>query len=288
MTAFVNLEQMEIVAQGIDHAEGICVTLDGILYVSGEKGQIYRIGEDGSATEVATTGGWTLGLAADASGRIYACDPKRHAVLRWTPGMGDPVVWTSGAPHAPLVAPNWGAFGPEGSFYLSDSGTWKARDGCLFVVRHGETNVWTRESVDFPNGLAVTPDGRELWVLESTPGCLVAFDIEPDGSAGPRRVVTEMPGNVPDGIAFATDGSAVIACYRPDSVYRWRPSHGLEVLARDPEGTVLAAPTNCVFAGPERDIIAIPNFGRWHVTRIQVPGLRGVPLFYPTDDQLAP
>ena len=69
---------------------------DGTVYVSGEQGQIYRIEPDDAATEVATTGGWTLGLASDSEGRIYACDPARHAVLRWTPGRGDPVVWTSG------------------------------------------------------------------------------------------------------------------------------------------------------------------------------------------------
>jgi gluconolactonase len=261
---------------------------DGTVYVSGEKGQIYRLEQDGSASEVATTGGWTLGLAADAMGRVYACDPIRHAVLRWTPGQEEPVIWTRGAPGCPLVAPNWGAFGPDGSFYLSDSGTWKARDGRLFVVRRGETSVWASASVDFPNGLAVTPDGRGVWVLESTPGCLVAFDIRPDGSAGPRRVIVEMPGTVPDGLAFATDGSVVIACYRPDIIYRWSPWGGLEVLGHDPEGTVLAAPTNCAFVGRERDVIAVPNIGRWHVTRLRVPGLRGAPLFYPPDAQLAP
>ena len=47
----------------------------GRSYVSGEQGQIYRLDEDGTANEVATTNGWTLGLAADGEGRIYACDP---------------------------------------------------------------------------------------------------------------------------------------------------------------------------------------------------------------------
>lgn len=282
----VPLADIEQVAAGIDHAEGICRAPDGTVYVSGEKGQVYRVEEDGSATEVTTTGGWTLGLAADADGRIYACDAVRHAVLRWTPGAGDPVAWSTGAPEAPFRTPNWGAFGPDGSFYVSDSGAWKGRNGSVQVVRGGLTRVWTSESLDFPNGLALTPDGQELWVLESTPGRLVAFDIGPDGAAGPRRVLAELPGTVPDGIAFATDGSVLIACYRPDVVYRWRADLGLEVVAEDPEGTVLAAPTNCAFVGPDLDVVAVPNIGRWHVSRFRVPGLAGVPLFYPTAAQL--
>jgi gluconolactonase len=286
MEPIVSLDAMEQIAQGIDHAEGICVTPDGAVHVSGEMGQIYRIADDDSATEVATTGGWTLGLASDADGRIYACDPGRAAVMRWDPRGGEPVPWTTGARDAPFTTPNWGAFAPDGSYFVTDSGGWKRRDGRILVVRAGRTSVWTRDSVDFPNGLAVSPDGRELWVLESTPGALVAFDIRADGSAGPRRLLNRLDGSVPDGIAFATDGSVVIACYRPDIVYRRRPTGAIEVLGHDPEGTVLAAPTNCAFAGPARDQILVPNIGRWHVTRFRVPGLLGVPLFYPARDQL--
>lgn len=287
MDPVVALDRMEQIAVGIDHAEGICVAPDGTLYVSGEAGQLYRVDDDGVATQVATTGGFGLGLAADGAGRVYSCDSGRRAVMRWTPGGGDPVVWTTGAPDAPLVTPNWGAFGPDGTYYVTDSGGWKARDGRILVVRPGagpaieRTTVWTTASADFPNGLALTSDGRELWVLESTPGRLVAFDIRSDGTPGERRVVAELPGTVPDGLAFTEDGSVVIACYRPDVVYRWSAAAGLEVLAHDPEGTVLAAPTNVAFVGPDRDTIVVPNIGRWHVTRFRVPGLRGVPPFYP-------
>jgi gluconolactonase len=91
---------------------------------------------------------------------------------------------------------------------------------------------------------------------------------------------------VPDGLAFATDGSILIACYRPDAIYRWRADTGIETVAEDPEGTVLAAPTNCAFVGPELRTVVVPNIGRWHVTRFAVPGLAGVPLFYPTPQQL--
>ena len=285
-TPRVDLGSLEMLAHGVDHAEGICMAPDGTLYVSGEAGQIYRLEADDSPQQVATTGGWTLGLAADGEGRVYACDAVRHAVMRWTPGQEQPEVWSAGPVVAPLSVPNWGAFGPDGTYYVSDSGGWKARDGRIIAIRNGHAQVWTTESVDFPNGLAVSADGSELWVLESTPGCLVKYAIGADGSAGSRQVIVDLAGTVPDGVAFATDGSVVIPCYRPDVVLRWSAATGVEVLAIDPEGVLLAAPTNCVFAGPERDILLMPNIGRWHVTRFQVPGLRGVPLFYPTRHQI--
>jgi gluconolactonase len=283
----VPISELGQIADGIDHAEGICRTTDGMLYVSGEKGQIYRIGPDGAATEVASTGGWTLGLTADGAGRIVACDAVRREVLRWDPVTGTWLVLSGGAPDAPFRTPNWAAYGPDGNLYVSDSGGWKQRDGRILVITpDGRTETFATESCDFPNGLAVSPDGRELWVLESTPGCLVRFDIGERGLPA-RRVVIDLPGIVPDGIAFAADGSAVIACYRPDIVFRWRPDGPPELLAADPEGTALAAPTNAVFCGPDLETIAVPNIGRWHVTTFRVPGLRGVPLWYPTVADLA-
>jgi gluconolactonase len=284
-TPRLGLDRLEIFGHA-DHAEGICMTPDGTLYVSGEAGQIYRLGADDAATEVTTTGGWTLGLAADAEGRIYACDANRHAVMRWSGGAEPPEPWSTGPDGAPFQTPNWGAFGPDGSYYVTDSGGWKTRDGRIAVVRRGVTTLWTSESRDFPNGLALGPDGRELFVLESTPGALVAYAIRDDGTAGPRRMVVSLEGTVPDGIAFAADGSAIIACYRPDVVLRWVEGQGVEVIANDPEGVFLAAPTNCVFSGPDLGTIVVPNIGRWHMTRFSVPGLVGIPLSYPTRDQL--
>jgi gluconolactonase len=279
----VPIAELGSIGQGIDHAEGICLTPDGTLHVSGEKGQVYRIAGDGSATEIASTGGWTLGLAADGAGRIVACDPVRREVLRLDPAAGTWTVLSRGAPDAQFTTPNWGAYGPDGSFYVSDSGSWKGRDGRIVVIRpDGRTELFSAESVDFPNGLAVSPDGRELWVLESTPGCLVRFAINGEGQAGERRIVAELPGTVPDGIAFASDGSAVIACYRPDIVLRWRPDRQPELLAADPEGTAIAGPTNAAFFGPDLGSIAVPNIGRWHVTTFRVPGLHGVPLWQPS------
>lgn len=287
MEPTISLGDMEEIASGIDHSEGICRTLDGTIYLSGEKGQIYRIEPDDSAVEVATTGGFTLGLAADGDGTIYACDPEQKRVFRIAPDSGAMETFSEGTSDAPFKTPNWGAFDSNGNYYVSDSGGWKERDGRLYVVRPGRaTEVWTSETRDFPNGLAVSPDESSLWVLESTPGKVIRFEIRDDGSAGAREEVVDLPGAVPDGIAFATDGSIVVSCYRPDIVYRWREDLGVEVLGHDPEGTVLAAPTNVVFAGPELDTIYVPNLGRWHVTRFKVPGLVGAPLFYPTGAQL--
>jgi gluconolactonase len=281
------LDRLETFAHGLDHPEGICQTLDGTLYVGGEAGQLYRIEPDGTPTELSRTGGFFLGLAADAAGRIYAADTGHRCVWRIDPATGERTQFTSGTPDRPLKAPNWGAFGPDGTYYLSDSGGWGVGDGCLWRVPPGGTaEIWSEESTAFPNGLAVNRAGTRLYVLESYPGALVAFDIRPDGSAGRRELLCDMDPAVPDGVALTTDGALFISCYRPDVICYWTEGDGLRAFAEDPRGTVLAAPTNVLLNGPERDQLVVPNIGRWHLTRMPA-GATGEQLHYPTDDQLS-
>jgi gluconolactonase len=285
-SAAIPQEGLEAIAHGLDHPEGICVTPDGTVFVSGEAGQLYEIVDD-EPVERLTTGGFLLGLAADAAGRIYACDLRHRCVWRVEPGTWEREIFTAGTIDEPFVTPNWGAFDSKGRFFVTDSGGWNQSNGRILVVTPGRsTDVWSTAAPNFPNGLAVAPDESCVFVLESTPGRLLAIELRPDGSAGDVTVLAEMGDAVPDGVAVAGDGSLVIACYRPDVIYRWHPDDGrLEVLAEDPQGTLLAAPTNVIFVGPELDEILVPNIGRWHLTRFR-PGFRGTRLFYPTDEQL--
>jgi gluconolactonase len=282
----VRLDSLETFAHGLDHPEGICITPDGSLYVGGEAGQLYQVSDEGSITEILSTDGFMLGLAADADGRIYAIDNVAKCVWRIDPIERTKEQWATGAADRSFATPNWGAFDAAGTYYLSDSGGWGERNGCLWrIPAGGAPEVWSEELTNFPNGLAVSPDGSSLYVLESVPGALVEVPIEADGSAGERRLLCDLDPMVPDGVAFAEDGGCYIACYRPDAVYRWHPAEGLSLVAEDPRGTVLAAPTNIVFSGAEHDVIVVPNIGRWHVTRIPV-GVRGVPLNFPSRSQL--
>ncbi|WP_354643790.1 SMP-30/gluconolactonase/LRE family protein [Kitasatospora camelliae] len=58
----------------------------------------------------------------------------------------------------------------------------------------------------FPNGMALTPDGRTLLVAESYASRLTAFDIGPDGGLSGRRTWAEVPGSAPDGICLDAEG----------------------------------------------------------------------------------
>lgn len=61
----------------------------------------------------------------------------------------------------------------------------------------------------FPNGMALTPDGRTLIVAETFGARLTAFDVTSDGALSGRRVWADLTGTgvYPDGICLDADGS---------------------------------------------------------------------------------
>jgi sugar lactone lactonase YvrE len=61
------------------------------------------------------------------------------------------------------------------------------------------------DGVEFPNGIAVTPDNSTLILAESYGNRLTAFDIAADGSLSNRRVWAGLGEGVPDGICLDAD-----------------------------------------------------------------------------------
>jgi gluconolactonase len=276
------LERFTMWAEGLDHPEGVAVSVRGEVFAGGEAGQIYAISDQGVVTERANTGGFLLGIALDADDRVYACDPGNAALVRWDPRDDKVETICSEVDGRFLVNPNYPAFGPDGTLYFTDSGEWKANEGITYMrTPDGEVRVFTRESTQFPNGCALSPDGGHLYVAESTFPAIVRYEIRDDGSAGPREIVAHLPGSIPDGLCFGEGGNLYVACYRPDRIYRITPERQVSVFAEDPEGVVLSAPTNLAFAGPQRDQLVAGSLGRWHLARADV-GDRGAPLFYPS------
>jgi gluconolactonase len=264
---------IEVLVDGLDHPEGVCWDPGAeVLWAGGEAGQVYRVQlEERRVEEVARAPGFVLGLAVDGRGRVVLCcsDAGSLCVLE----DGDVRVVQNG-----LGYPNFPAFAPDGTLYVSDSGTWGANDGrVLRLTTDGDLAVFSTRLSEFPNGCAVTADGRYLWIVESRRPTVNRFDL----STGELEEVTRLEGTVPDGVAFTVDGGVLVSCYRPDRIVHLDATGALEVVAEDPQGTLLAAPTNVAFAGPALDRLVCANLGRWHLALVD-SGLRGAPLHYPT------
>ena len=282
MSILDNETQVSVLVDGLDHPEGVAWGLDGYAYAGGEAGQVYRIDiEKREAVQFADTGGFVLGLALDGNHNIYACDTGNSAVMKISQA-GAVSVYSSGTDDEPFRVPNYPAFDSEGNLYVCESGEWHADSGMIYRIRPGgEAEVWDRRPKEFPNGLCMAPDGGSIYVAMSVnPPRVERIYIEDDGGAGRMETAAEFPRTVPDGVAFDTDGNLYVSMYRPDVIYRVTRDGQTDVLAEDFEGTLIAAPTNIAFCGPDRTMLLGANIGRWHITRYDV-GVAGHPLNYP-------
>jgi gluconolactonase len=243
---------------------------------------LYRISLAGQVETFASTGGFCLGMAFDADGNLYVCDIGHQAVMRVTPaGAVDTYCADCEGEH--LKSPNYPVFDAQGNLYVSDSGDHFHANGKVIKIRPGgQAEVFSREPHVFSNGMALAPDDRKLYVVESEIPAISALPILADGRAGPCELAVRLPDDdVPDGITFDDQNNLYISCYQPNRIYRWSPAGQLEILVDDPTGLHLAlAPTNVAFGGPDRDILFVANLGGWHVAQGRI-GARGAPLHYP-------
>jgi gluconolactonase len=255
----------------LDHPEGVAVHPDGSVWCGGEAGQIYRVEPDGSAARVvASTEGFILGVTVTPDGRaVYACDIAHRAVFRYDVETGALERFASGADGVNLRNPNAIAIDDAGRLYVSDSYPPDVPGPSVFrFTPDGSGTIWYAESSAFANGIALAPDGSALYVAESFLPGVRRIAIDPETSApGARDLVVELPGTVPDGVAFGPDGLLYVACYEPSQILRVRADGSVEVVAHDPTAHLLCHPTNVAFRGTT---MLVANLGRWHLTAVTV------------------
>jgi sugar lactone lactonase YvrE len=103
------------------------------------------------------------------------------------------------------------------------------------------------DKVTFPNGSAITPDGRKLLVAETFAHRISAFELAPDGGLLSQTVWAELPRHTPDGICLDQEGSLWVAS--PGNGTLIRVKQGGAIVDRcESTGT----PYACMLGGPDR------------------------------------
>lgn len=282
MEPIVPIENAKVFFDGIFseprlcHPEGVAVGKGGDLWCGGENGEVYRIAADGSGIElVASTKGFTLGLAFDLDDNLYTCDLKHRAVFKLNARNRDVELFSEGGDDGKMRIPNYPVVDVRRNcLYVSDSydpvergpGVWR------IDLDSGQSNLWYERALRFANGMALSPDGRWLYVAETFDRKVSRIPILGDGKAGEAEVVVQKIDRLPDGLAFDVEGNLYVACYEPARIYRVSSDNHIDLLIEDPDAHTLCHPTNCAFRGTE---LFTSNLGRWHITQFDTgkPGL---------------
>lgn len=274
-----SVHEVEVVATDLDHPECVNFGPDGVGYAGGEIGQLFSFDDSGRVRQQADTGGGIGGLCVDGNGNVYECNYGQPVVHRVTPA-GEVTVYSHGTDDQPAVYPNYPVFDRHGNLFYSDSGHLYSPSGRLYVVRpDGRTELLFGDHLHFANGLAIDADERWLYMIQSTAADILRFPLR-DGEVGRPEIYVDLPGTVPDGLAFSMSGNLYVACYAPDAILRITPGRRVETLVQDPWADRLNRPTNVAFV-PNAERLCFANLGGFTIAALNLDGEKGMPLRYP-------
>jgi gluconolactonase len=158
----------------------------------------------------------------------------------------------------PLRAPNDLTLDTQGGFYFTDPGGSSIENpiGTVYYVNPERKIQPVITGLAFPNGIALTSDGKRLFVGESHKNRILFYDVLKPGKVGPQRVFAELPtkegeqiDNQPDGMCLDAMNNLYIAHYGMGEVQVLDPNGKL--IRRYPAGNLTTS--NCAFAGSKLD-----------------------------------
>ncbi len=268
--------RVEVIREGFDGTEGPIALSDGsIVFTENRADRLVRIAPDNAVSTYLEHTGGANALALRADGELIAVQTAQPGIARLQPASSVLAADYSGKP---FNRPNDLALARAGSIYFSDPGVppaagvarpaTPAKTGLYWRDPRGKVSL-VADDISRPNGVALSPDERTLYVANSWGEYLIAFTVAADGSLSARRDFARLAGfkNLPEGPVSGADGIAVDAAGR---VYA-ATSAGVEVFS--PEGAALGVialpkqPQNLAFGGADRSQLYV--VGRGSAYRIQ-------------------
>jgi gluconolactonase len=266
----------------VTYLEGPAADGKGNVYFSDLSGnRILKRGPDGTVSVFRADSGRTNGNTFDAQGRLISCEGAergpggRRRVVRTDLETGEVVVLTDRYEGKRYNSPNDVCADARGRIWFTDPYYGFGRDrshlemgveGVYRIDPDGAvTRVLGQPEVQRPNGLAVTPDGKTLYVADSNtePGGnrkIWAFDLSPEGRASNQREVYDFGrGRGGDGMRLDMRGNLWVAAgiltqRWPGETTEVRP--GVYILS--PAGKLVGyipvledSVTNLTFGGPD-------------------------------------
>jgi gluconolactonase len=207
----------------VDAHEGPVVFGDGLLFTSVRRGTRVSIRRldlvTGTLTTVVEDANAANGMALDREGRLLVCEqgtlrtPARITRVELSTRCTETLV--SSVLGRPLNSPNDVTVGAAGRIWFTDPSYGHLQGfrpasqlpdaAYRFDPATGEIDAVPWE-FDKPNGIALSPDGRTLYVSDNgAPHHLVAFDVTADGAANGRVLAVGTPGH-PDGLKVDAGG----------------------------------------------------------------------------------
>jgi sugar lactone lactonase YvrE len=216
---------------------------EGLLWFSDMLGEaVHTVDLHGDLTTLPLPGHAPAGLGFRPDGSLLIASTEKCRVLRYD---GEGV--TEIADLSGMVPASLGdmVVDDDGRAYIGS----QAREGGVILrIDPDGTATVVADDLDFPNGMAITPDRATLIVAESTGWRLTAFAIAADGSLTGRRTFADGLDGPPDGVCLDAEGGVWTAMTLAHQFERITEGGVVTDRVDIGERTAIA----CALGGPER------------------------------------
>jgi len=284
----------------IAFTEGPAADADGNVYFSDIiNNRIMKLAADGKLSVFRADSGRTNGNMFDSEGRLVSCEGSemgqggRRRIVRTDMKTGKITVLTERYEGKRYNSPNDLAIDSQGRIYFTDpcygdrSIMEMDIEGVYRIDTSGRVSrVLEQPAIQRPNGIAITPDDKRLYLVDSNPNPggnrkIWAFDIERDGRLTNQKMIYDFaPGRGGDGMRLDVQGNLWIAAGislvrregettdNPPGVYVITPSARLLGRIPVPEDLI----TNLTFAGPDKKTLYITAGKSLYRIKVNVSG----------------
>jgi gluconolactonase len=216
-------DSLELAATGYTFTEGPAWDGSRLIFsdIPGDTVYVYSPGE-GAPQVLYTPSANANGHTFDRQGRLLNAEHGSGEITRWTQEGGRKTI-VAAYQGKRLNSPNDVVVRSDGLILFTDPpyglGQRASEVGFSAVFAFDETSgkiVLIGDALSRPNGLALSPDEKVLYVGDTATQTLWAYDLAADGIASGKRLVVDVtdeskPGRV-DGVRVDTEGRVYFTC----------------------------------------------------------------------------
>ena len=268
--------QVETVAKDLHYAQGPVWSLEGFLLFSDTvTDRLNKFVPGKGVSDAGSRAGGVNGNAYDDQGRLYTCEFRERRVTR-TAKNGKVDVLAARFEGKRLNAPDDIVVRRDGNAYFTDPAFGNQQDtreldfyGVFHIKTGGELEAVARWKTR-PRGVALSPNGRLLYIADSDARSVHVFDLAGNGTASNERVFIDKIDGVPGGLRTDEKGNLYVAAKY--------------VFVYSPRGEVLKdiqlaqTPSNLAFGDP--DLSSLYVTARTAIYRVRL-GVKGAVPYAP-------
>lgn len=223
---------IEVLAEGFNWSEGPVWISDGEFLVFSDvpENRIYKWSEEGGLDVFLEPSGYTglpranykqgsNGLALDENGKLLICEHGDRRISRLDLKEGKRRVVVDNYNGSRFNSPNDVVVARNGDFYFTDpcfglqgktEDPYREMDymGVFLVRKDGEV-VLVEDSLETPNGIGLSPDGKILYVCSREKW--FRYKLKQDGTLGKRELIFDAKPLTDAGHRGPTDGMSIDA-----------------------------------------------------------------------------